>query len=467
MTEEGREREAGGMADSHAPARALQTQPLAGSHQSAPLFAEYLRQGAKSRAGWRCGLEFELFGYDAKRERLDAAAVQAVLADLAASPGDCVYEAGTLVEAHVSDEGRVTIEPGGQIEFSGAPHMSLAVVERGLREFLTRLRASAEVRRFVFLGVGYDPLRTPAEQRWFPKPRYQVMRPYLAARGARAWDMMSRTCAAQVNLDYGAGIEDLAKKFIVGNRLAPVVTAMFANSPFEDGRPSGYKSTRAAAWLQTDDARSGIAAPALRDDFSVEGFVNYALDVPMIFARRNSRYLDAPAGLTFRQFLDDGAPEGLVPVFEDWTDHLSTIFTDARLKQYVELRSADANGPALTLALAALWKGLFYDAEALNEASRLAPALSANDARALREAVAREALSACAAGVNVLNLARDLLALAAEGLTRVAADEVVYLDPLRQLVGEDRMCPADVLLRDWHGAWHGSMARVFDRLRVA
>src|SRR5918912_46185 len=355
------------------------------SKSSAPLFVENLRRGAKPASAWMCGVEFEVFGYDTGQglQRIDAAQVQRVLAGFAPSSNDLVYEGHLLIEVNAGQMNRLTVEPGGQVEFSGAPRRSLTDVEREIRRYLTRLREIAEGNGLVFLAVGFDPLRTIDEQRWFPKMRYEVMRPYLGARGRRAWEMMCRTCAVQSNLDYG-GTEDLAKKFLVGNRLAPVITAIFANSPFENGRPSGYKSTRAAAWLDTDADRAGLSPAALRDDFAPEDYVAYALDVPMIFVQRGGRYLGTVAGLRFSEFLERGRA-GVMPVFGDWADHLTTIFTDARLKQHVELRSADANDLETSLALQALWKGLLYDSSALDESLRLAPRLKAGDALSLRE----------------------------------------------------------------------------------
>ena len=434
---------------------------------SVPLFVENLLRGEKPRAEWMCGAELELFGYDRARAfaRIDAAQVQGVLAGFAPSSRDLVYEGGTLVEAGDGQMNRLTVEPGGQVEFSGAPQRGLADVERELRRYLARLGEVAEANGLAFLAVGFDPLRSVAEQRWFPKQRYEVMRPYLASRGARAWDMMCRTCTVQANLDYGPP-EDLCKKFLVGNRLAPVVTAVFANSPFEAGRPSGYKSTRAAAWLDTDPDRSGMAPPALADDFAPGDYVAYALDVPMIFAQRGGRYLGGVAGLRFRDFLE-GGHAGVAPVFGDWADHLTTIFADARLKQHVELRSADANDLETSLALQALWKGLFYDGAALDEALRLAPRLSAPDAVLLRERVARDGLAARCAGVDVLALARETVRLAAEGLARVAPDEAGYLDVLVGRVVDEGVCPADILLRNFEGSWHGSVERALEYVRIA
>jgi glutamate--cysteine ligase len=437
------------------------------SKASVPLFVENLLRGEKPRGEWMCGVEFELFGYDRARsfERIDSAQVERVLAGFAPSSNDLVHEGGTLVEVNDGQMNRLTVEPGGQVEFSGSPKGSLLDVERELRRYLARLREIAESNRLAFLAVGFDPLRTIDEQRWFPKMRYEVMRPYLASRGRRAWDMMCRTCSVQTNLDYG-GVEDLAKKFLVGNRLAPVVTAMFANSPFENGRPSGYKSTRAAAWLDTDPDRAGIAQPALRDDFAPADYVAYALDVPMIFLQRGGRYFGTVAGLRFSEFLEHGRA-GLQPVFGDWADHLTTIFTDARLKQHIELRGADCNNLEMTLALQALWKGLLYDASSLDEALRLAPKLKDADALALRESVARDGLAAKQAGVNVLALGKDVVRLATMGLKTVAPDEVSYLDVLRQQVVEEGICPADILLNNWHNSWNGSVSRVIEFLRIA
>jgi len=433
----------------------------------APLFAEYLLRGAKPASEWRCGVEFEVFGYDARRDyaRLTPPQVEQVLSDFAGESGALVREGDLIVEAYGDEGDRLTVEPGGQIEFSGAPRRAISETGCGLRRWLARLHETAEERGFVLLAGGFDPLRTLSEQQWFPKRRYGVMRPYLAGRGARAWDMMTRTCAVQVNLDYGSET-DLVKKFLVGNRLAPFVTAMFANSPFAEGRPTGYKSTRAAAWLDTDPARSGLAPPALTDDFSPDAYVAYALRTPMLFAVRDGEYSGVSAGVPFGDFLRRGAG-GLRPLFRDWPDHLSTIFTDARLKQHVELRNADGGSVEMALALQALWKGLLYDAHSLDEALRLAPRLDAHDAHELRAAVARDALAARHASVSVLPLAKEIVALAAEGLRAVAPDEDAHLDVLRAQVCEDEVSPADILLRNWHGLWNASPARLVAHLRVA
>lgn len=433
---------------------------------SLSLFADCLRQSAKPESLWMCGVEFELFGYERQSlKRLDAIQVQSALLALAEPTDDLVFDKEFAIEARFQNGGRLTVEPGGQIEFSSAPRRTLLEIERDFESYFARLREISAASGFTFLAAGFDPLRTIAEQNWFPKSRYKVMRPFLAARGRRAWDMMTRTCAVQVNLDYSSE-SDLAKKFIAGNRLAPVVTAIFANSPFEDGQPSGYKSTRAAAWLETDAARSSVSPLALRDDFSFAAFIDYALDVPMIFVRRGVDYLAPVPALTFRVFLERG-DDGFHPIFQDWTDHLTTIFTEARIKQYIELRSADTGPLNHALALQALWKGLLYERGALDGALSLAPKLNEAEMYALSAAVARDGLAARASGVNVLGVAKDLISIAARGLESIAPEEVVYLEILREQVVEDEMSPADILLKNWNGSWHASLARLVEHLRIA
>lgn len=438
--------------------------PVSGN--SIPLLADYFRRGAKSETAWRCGLEFEVFGYTRRNlQRLDARQVETVLLALACASGKVIFEGEIAIESTAARDVRVTVEPGGQIELSGAPRKTLAEIERDARAFILRLHEIAEENGFMFLATGFDPIRTIQDQQWFPKARYEIMRPFLAARGARAWDMMCRTCAVQCNLDYGSE-QDLAQKYVLGNRLAPITTAIFANSPFEHATLSGYLSTRAAAWLETDAERSNVSPLAFTDDFSLNAFVDYALAIQMIFTRRGNRYTRVADGISFRAFLDGAGSEG-APIFQDWTDHLTTIFTEARLKQHIELRSADCGTLELTMAAQALWKGLLYDAAALEEALRLAPLLQREEAFALQQEVAQCALAARTANVNVLGVAKEIVALAASGLARVAPDEVKYLDVLRQLVIEDEICPADILLRNWRGAWHGSIERVVEHLRIA
>jgi len=409
----------------------------------------YIRQSGKPRQLWAVGPEFELFGYNrADLSRINPVDVQTVLSSFNSSTDNRIEENCFTTEIS-SDCGRITLEPGGQIELSGWARQSLSDIERNLLAYLDYLHVIAEQNDFLFLAVGFDPLRSLDAQHWIPKNRYQIMKPYMGSRGRRAWDMMTRTCAIQTNLDYTDEI-DLGKKFLLGNRLGPIVAAMFANSPFENGKLSGFKTIRYAVWLETDPDRSGIS-PASIGDFSVEQFVDYAVSVPMFFARRNHGYVNL-MGVSFERFLN-GELDSLSPTLADFTDHLTTIFTDARIKPHVELRSSDSGNAKLVMALQAFWKGLMYDDLVLDETLKLAPRLDKNQFVDLQLDVARNALSANRV-VNVLDLAKEAVRLAGEGLSRTAPEELCYLDILTQQVIDEGISPADILIRDWRGDIH-------------
>jgi len=407
---------------------------------------DFIRHSGKPRQSWAVGPELELFGY--RRDdfsRLTPADVQIVLGGFDSLPEDRIEEDCFVTELS-SSCGRITLEPGGQIELSGWAHQSLSDIERNLTDYLRNLHATAEQNGFVFLAAGFDPFRRLDEQHWIPKNRYRIMKPYMGSRGTRAWDMMTRTCAIQANLDYLNEV-DLAKKFLLGNRLGPIVAAMFANSPFENGRLSGFKSIRYAVWLDTDPDRSGVS-PAALGDFSVEQFVDYTMKVPMFFARRQHGYVTL-MGASFEHFLN-GDLNSLTPQLKDFTDHLTTIFTDARIKPHVEVRSADSGNPKLVMSLQALWKGLMYDDQSLDEALNLAPQLDRSKFADLQLDVARNALEANEV-VEVLSLAKETVRLAGEGLRRIAPSELHYLDILTQQVIDEAVSPADILIKNWRG----------------
>jgi glutamate--cysteine ligase len=428
-------------------------------------FREYILVGAKPRARWRCGAELELLGFThGDLVRLDHEQIAFVIEALASDPSNLTTDGGVLAGAQLAEGGNLTVEPGGQLEYSSAPHFSLVQIERELQSYLGRLRTIAQGKDFQFLAIGFDPLRTTAEQDWFPKPRYDIMRPYMAQRGSRAWNMMLQTCATQVSLDF-ASAEDGLRKYVIGNRLAPYVTAIFANSPFADGKPSGYRSTRAWTWTETDPDRCGLPPLIWNKEFTLDDFVEYALDVPMLFRRVDGVYLDDVTGTPFRQLLATQLDSDALVA--DWADHLTTIFTEARIKQVIELRSADCGGLPLVMAVQALWKGLLYDDDCLSQVEQLLPELSPAAVQEFQLAVAVDGLNARTAAAAALPIAKELVRLATEGLQRIAPDEVRYLDILHQQVIEDEVCPADILLRNWHGSWHGSMERVFEYVRAA
>lgn len=418
-------------------------------------FIRYFRDGAKPRADWRVGIEIELFGFDAAtKQRLDNRQVQTTLAEIADSKDELKTEDDLIVSARTADGGSWTVEPGGQLEFSSAPRENLSLIERDLRTNLNELRAVGKQNEFRFLALGFDPLRRIDEQKWFMKPRYKLMKPYLRTRGKRAWDMMTRTCSIQVSLDY-ADEPDLIEKFTVANRLAPVVTAIFANSPFVDGKANDLKSNRQAAWLETDADRCLVSPLAAQDEFSLDDFVAYALEVPMLFVRKNGGYSPEFTGKTFREFLSNAQIE---PTVRDFQNHLTTIFTETRLKNYIEMRSADCGDLEHALAVAALWKGLFYDATALDAAFKIAPKLSAREYYELQKAVAENGLRAVWKNVSVLNLAKQIVRLAVEGLNRTAPEETKYLEILQRRVLLEEKAPADRLLENWDD----SIEKVFE-----
>ncbi|MFP5265539.1 MAG: glutamate--cysteine ligase [Blastocatellia bacterium] len=436
-------------------------------------FTHFFASAGRPADEWAIGAEVELFGFTREGlARIDSAQVQAIIEGFSPQIVSRVSEDGFVTEAVLGAAGppgrrspiapsRLTLEPGGQIEFSGEPHRSLAETERALADYLGRLAGIAGANGVIIIAAGFDPVRGIEEQKWIPKRRYEIMRPYLARRGRRAWDMMCRTAAIQFNFDY-ADLADLAKKFTLANRLGPVAAAIFANSPFERGKLSGYKSTRYATWLETDSDRAGPSPLALGDDFSVERFVAYVRSVPMFFIRRGDRYISF-AGHSFNDFIANGAG----PIFQDFTDHLSTIFTEARLKPHVEQRSMDCCPLEMTMAALAFWKGLMYSADSLEQALAIAPRLGRDEFASLQLEVARDGLDARAAGVNVSRLAADSIELARAGLESIAPEEARYLDVLEERVTRERVCPADILIRNYNGMWNGDIRKAVEYLSIS
>ncbi|HWO01105.1 MAG TPA: glutamate-cysteine ligase family protein [Blastocatellia bacterium] len=432
-------------------------------------FTRFFADNAKSESQWAIGAEVELFGFTRDAlQRITPTQVQTVIEGFALQIVDRIEENGYVTDATLADAqgeqvGRLTLEPGGQIEFSGAQRQSLATMERELQGFLDRLSSIGETNGLVFIATGFDPVRSLEEQSWIPKRRYEIMKPYLKTRGRRAWDMMTRTAATQANLDY-RDLEDLARKFALANRLAPIVAAISANSPFQEGKLSGYKSTRYAAWLETDPDRTGTFPLALDDSFSIPQFIDQLATVPMFFVRRDGGYIDY-SGHSFGEFLGRcSCPQ--TPIFQDFTDHLSTIFTEARLKPHIEQRSMDSGSLQMAMAAMALWKGLLYDAEALDGGLRLMARMTREEFLTLQVEVARHGLEARLNGEAIIKQAEASIELARSGLNRIAPDEAGYLDALEQLVVRERVCPADILIRNFNGSWNGDIRKVIAHTRV-
>ena len=347
-------------------------------------------------------------------------------------------------------EGSVTLEPGSQIELSGAPYRSVHEGKAESEAHWAELEPIIEELGLTWLALGCHPFASVDELGWVPKLRYDVMRQYMPTRGTMAGDMMTKTCTVQANLDY-ASEDDAMRKLRVGLRSQPIVTAMFANSPWNEGKRSGYKSYRALAWLHMDPDRSGLLPFAWKDQPKYIDYVQWALDAPMFLVKRDGKP-HFNTGQTFRAFMEDGF-EGVQANYGDWIDHLSTLFPEVRLKSTLECRGADVQRPEMLFALPALWKGLLYDDESLRGLEGLVDAWTFPEVERQRDALARHGVQTKFMGRDALDWAGDILELAEGGLRRIGDrdamghDEAVLLEPLRALLERGR-CPADVLVAE-------------------
>ena len=451
----------------------LRPQPITGRDD----LVSWFEQGCKEDGDLRIGIEHEKipfyvedrapvpYGGDATGRR---GGIKALLDGLAASgdwqPGYDGDQVNSLSNAATG--ANISLEPGGQFELSGAPVRSAHEIRDEIAAHLAALKAVAEPNGIGFLTLGASPKWTLAETPLMPKARYRIMEAYMPKVGTRGLDMMFRTATAQANLDYTSEA-DMVRKLRVSLALQPVATALFANSPFTLGRPNGFFSVRSHIWLDTDRARCGIMPFAFEPGMGFERFVDYALDVPMYFVRREGRFLDA-TGLDFRAFLEGRLPilPGERATRSDWADHLSTIFTEVRLKRYIEMRGEDVGPPEMIVALGALFAGLLYDGAALQAASDLISAWSAETRQTMRELVPARGFATDVEGRPLRDVARDMIAIAKGGLTRRAMhdaqgrDESEYLVPLEERVERGRSRAEDLLER-YHGSWAGSVEPVF------
>ncbi len=431
---------------------------------------EYLEQGCKPAAAWRIGTEHEKFGYtedDLRPLPYDGPrSVCAMLDGLVRLGWRPVYEGEALIALSQPSGANVSLEPGGQLELSGAPLDSIHETCAETYQHLKQVKQVAARLDIGFLGVGFQPKWGRDDIPWMPKGRYRIMRDYMPKRGGRGLDMMLRTCTVQVNLDFGSEA-DMIKKLRVSLALQPVATALFANSPFVDGRPTGLLSNRAEVWADTDPDRTGMLPFAFEDGMGFERYVDWMLDVPMYFVYRDGRYLDA-AGHSFRDFLAGrlAALPGQVPTLGDWADHLTTAFPEVRLKRYLEMRGADGGPWRRLCALPALWVGLLYDDLALDGAWELVRHWTAEERERLRRDVPRLGLAATIGGRSVQALAVEVLDLAAGGLTRrrrfneSGRDEAIFLETLRDIARSGRTAAED-MLEAYAGRWHGSVDPLF------
>jgi glutamate--cysteine ligase len=430
----------------------------------------YLEAGCKPKSDWRIGTEHEKFGYTHDDLRPlpyeGERSVRALLEGLAARFGwRAISEHGRPI-ALQKGGASVTLEPGGQFELSGAPVKTLHETCSEVHEHLDQVRTVAEPLGIGMLGLGFQPKWRREDIPWMPKGRYRIMREYMPKKGSLGLDMMLRSCTIQVNLDF-ASEADMVRKFRVGLALQPLATAMFANSPFTEGKPNGFLSYRSHVWTDTDPDRCGMLPFVFEDGMGFERYVDYALDVPMYFVYRDGAYIDA-SGQSFRDFLAGRLPAlpGEIPTVTDWNDHLTTLFPEVRLKRFLEMRGADG-GPWRSLcALPALWVGLLYHPPVLDAAWDRVKDWTMEELACLRAEVPRAGLKARFRGGALLDVARDMLELAAAGLEARAEedwtgqDERQFLTVLRTVMESGRT-PAEEKLDLFYGRWNRSVDPIF------
>jgi len=432
--------------------------------------AEYIASGEKPRAQWRIGTEHEKFGfltdsleplpYDGPRS------VRAVLEALHQRFGWLeVREQGKLIGLTRAGA-NISLEPGGQLELSGAPMETMHQIADEFDSHMREVSAVSEAMGVGFAALGAAPVWTHAQMPQMPKGRYRLMTDYMGKVGTLGTQMMYRTCTVQVNLDFGSEA-DMVRKLRVALALQPVATALFANSPFLEGKPNGHKSWRSRIWRDLDSTRTGMLPFVFERGMGYQRYVDYVLDVPMYFVYRQGRYINA-LGQSFRDFMRGELPAlpGELPTLSDWADHMTTVFPEARIKKYLETRGADAGDRGHMLALPALWVGLLYDQSALDSAWDLVRNWDAPTREALRVGASVQGLQAEVGKLRMHDLAREVVAIARSGLAArarsngAAADERTYLDVLEPSLETGRV-PADDLLAQYHGAWGGDISRVY------
>ncbi|MDR6815682.1 glutamate--cysteine ligase [Neorhizobium sp. 2083] len=434
----------------------------------------YLAKGPRPRQDFRIGTEHEKFAFfradNSPVPYFGDASISALLKGMEKKLGwEPIMDGDNIIGlGEQSGMGAISIEPGGQFELSGAPVETIHQTCRESNQHLAVLREIAEPMGIRFLGIGGSPKWSRAETPRMPKSRYEIMTRYMPKVGSKGLDMMYRTCTIQVNLDFSSEA-DMAAKMRVSMKLQSIATALFASSPFTEGKPNGLLSWRGDIWRDTDNQRSGVLPFVFKEDFGFADYVEWALDVPMYFVVRDGKYHDC-THVTFRQFMN-GALKGEVkdwePTMGDWTNHLSTLFPDVRLKRFLEMRGADGGPWRRICALPAFWVGLLYDDTALADAETLTADWTVEDVIAMRDAVPAKGLKAEIKGRSVLDIAREAVALSKAGLKARARlngegqDESIFLQPLDEVLAK-KTTMADDMLSLYHGRWNGSVEPVFE-----
>jgi glutamate--cysteine ligase len=437
---------------------------------------ECFHLGGKPREQWGVGIEYERLGVFRDTGLAipyeGPVSVETFLKSMAQQHGWATHGEGGRVLSLTRGRTNVTLEPGGQMELSGAVHHGLVAAGRELKEFVAEVEGLSRPLGIAWLGIGSHPLSPLEEISWIPKSRYSIMRDYLPTRGTLAHAMMKSTACIQINLDYADEVDAL-DKLRTAMGLSPVVTALYANSPLTGGRRNGFLSYRAWVWRNTDPDRCGLLPFVFREDAGFADYLKYALDVPMFFVVRDDRWL--PAGrTTFRTFIRDGF-QGARATHGDFQLHLTTLFPEVRLKEYIEMRGCDSGTPEACLALAALWKGLLYDETSRVAGWELVRDMTFEERDDLLERVCREGPAARiphraggrrrSGAPTVRDLLVELVRQARLGLERQgAAGEAELLDPLARLLDVEGACPAHRLARDSDGPLRHDPRKLVDAL---
>ena len=435
--------------------------------------ANWIAEGCKPEADFRIGTEHEKFGFRPNTNQPipyeGPDGIEALLTSMQALlDWEPIVDDGRIIGlAAKSGGGAISIEPGGQFELSGAPVKTIHDTCKEAHTHLMHVRKCADDLNISFLGVGSSPIWSFDETPKMPKSRYDIMRNYMPKVGTRGLDMMHRTCTIQVNLDFSSEA-DMIKKMQVSIALQPIATALFANSPFLDGKPTGKLSERSEIWKDTDNNRAGMLPFVFDKGFGFDAYVQYALDVPMYFLKRGDDYHDV-TGTTFRQFMDGAlkntVPQGF-PMMGDWVNHLGTIFPEVRLKRFLEMRGADGGPWRGICALPAFWVGLLYNQTALDAAYDLISDWTTEEMQALRDAVSIEGLQATLKGRTVHEIAKEVVGLSREGLrsrerlSDTGLDETQYLEPVLETLVSGKT-QAEKMLAKYHGEWNESLAPIF------
>ena len=435
---------------------------------------EFIRSGEKNPANFKIGTEHEKFVFNLsnnKPVKYDGEkGIKDLLTNLEEFGWKTIKEGNNIIALSRSDAlggGSITLEPAGQFELSGAMLETVHDTIKEIIEHKSQISIVGKKLNLGFLSLGFTPNWKREEIPVMPKERYQVMKRYMPTKGDHGLDMMFRSCTSQVNLDYSSE-EDMIKKFRISLLVQPIVTALFANSPFKDGKLNNYKSYRSEVWKDTDPDRTGILPFVFKDNMGYESYVNYALEVPMYFIYRDGNYIDL-AGSSFKDFIEGKLDRvsNYSASIEDWELHLTTIFPEVRLKTYLEMRGADAGGVEQICSLSAFWTGLLYDNNSLNKAEKLFNDINVSELAEVRNLVPKEGLNCVVGKYNVYNLASEVIELSFQGLKSrnkldiEGNDETKYLRPIIEIM-KDKENSADKLIRKYNSEWNKDIMKIYE-----